>query len=59
MKRILFFLILAVICINADAAVKLSPIFSSHMVLQQQTTTGIWGTAGPGAAVTVTTSWNK
>lgn len=58
MKRILFFLILDVICINADAAVKLSPIFSSHMVLQQQTTTGIWGTAGPGAAVTVTTSWN-
>lgn len=58
MKRLISLLVILSIGLVADAAVKLSPIFTSHMVLQQQSTTGIWGTATPGAAVTVATSWN-
>lgn len=58
MKRLISLILLVSIGLAADAAVKLSPIFSSHMVLQQQSMTGIWGTATPGATVSVVTSWN-
>ena len=38
----------------ARADVKLPAIFGSHMVLQQERKIPVWGTAGPGEAVTVT-----
>ena len=56
-------LILFVFCLGflADikANIKLPWFFSDNMVLQQQTESAIWGWAKTGAAVSVTTSWNK
>jgi sialate O-acetylesterase len=37
-----------------QADVTLAPIFSDHMVLQQQSTTRIWGKAAPGEEIVVT-----
>lgn len=43
-----------------QAQIKLQPMFSDNMVLQQKTTAPLWGeVAQPGTQVTVTTSWNK
>jgi len=39
---------------TASAEVKLPAIFTSHMVLQQNLANPVWGTATPGADVTVT-----
>jgi len=39
--------------------VKLPAIFGDNMVLQQNAEAAIWGTAGNGSTVKVTTSWNK
>ena len=38
---------------RCDAAVKLPPVLSSHMVLQREMPVPIWGTAAPGEKVTV------
>jgi sialate O-acetylesterase len=38
----------------AVADVKLSPVFSDHMVLQREMPVPVWGTAAPGEEVTVT-----
>lgn len=61
LKSILFSVI-GLICIsftNADAAVHMFPLFTDNMVMQQKTNAPIWGTATPGATVTVVTSWNN
>lgn len=61
LKSILFSAI-GLICIsftNADAAVHMSPLFTDNMVMQQKTNAPIWGTATPGATVTIVTSWNN
>lgn len=42
-----------------SAQVKLLPIFSDNMVLQQKVKAPIWGEATPNKVVEVTTSWNK
>lgn len=42
-----------------EAEVKLSPIFTSNMVLQQQARVEMRGTARPGSRVTITPSWDK
>ncbi|MEY8706540.1 sialate O-acetylesterase [Bacteroides faecichinchillae] len=42
-----------------SAQVKLLPIFSDNMVLQQQTQAPVWGETKPNKTVEVTTSWNK
>lgn len=42
-----------------SAQVKLPPMFSDNMVLQQQTQAPIWGESKPGKKVEVTTSWDK
>ncbi|MDX6765237.1 MAG: sialate O-acetylesterase [Candidatus Methylacidiphilales bacterium] len=39
--------------INLSAAVRLSALFTDHMVLQQGTTVPVWGTADPGENVKV------
>ena len=47
------------ICLSANAEVKLPAFFSDGMVMQQQTRANLWGTATPNASVTITTSWDK
>ena len=42
-----------------SAEVKMSPLFTDNMVLQQKTDAPVWGTADPGAQIQVMTSWNK
>ena len=42
-----------------SAQVKLSPLFSDNMVLQQQSRVPVWGEARPGQRIEITTSWNK
>lgn len=42
-----------------SAQVKLSPIFSNNMVLQQQTQAPVWGESKPNKTVEITTSWNQ
>lgn len=44
---------------HADATVKPAAIFSDNMVLQQNATVTMKGTAQPGATVTVATTWSK
>lgn len=57
LKRILF-LLLAVLPLQLLAKVTLPAIFTDNMVLQQRSDVKIWGTAKPGKAVKVTTSWD-
>ena len=42
-----------------SAQVKLLPIFSDNMVLQQQTQAPIWGESKPNKKVEITTSWDQ
>ena len=58
MKKLLIFLLLTAAA-SADAKVNLQPLFSSNMVLQQQTQAPIWGEAMAGKTVTVVTSWDN
>ena len=44
---------------NAFAQIKLSPIFSDNMVLQQQTQAPIWGESKPNKEIVITTSWDQ
>ena len=44
---------------DASAQVRMCPLFTDNMVMQQKTDAPVWGTATPGADVTVVTSWNK
>lgn len=57
-KRIAFFFLLLAKA-TVFAQVKLAPLFTDNMVLQQQTKAPIWGWASPNKTITVTTSWNK
>ena len=43
---------------SLDAQVKLSPLFSDNMVLQQNSEVPVWGTAKAGVTVKVLTSWD-
>jgi sialate O-acetylesterase len=56
MKRLTLFTTLALLTLasGASAEVKLHNMFSSNMVLQQDTPVPIWGTAEPGEEVTLT-----
>lgn len=44
---------------NLTAQVSMCPLFTDNMVLQQKTDAPVWGTAAPGAEVSVQTSWNR
>lgn len=48
----------ALMALTAQAEVKLPAFFMDNMVLQQQTTARIWGTATPKKEVKVTLSWS-
>ncbi len=47
------------VAVSLDAKVVLPHVFGDNMVLQQQTSANIWGTAEPNSTVTVTPSWNS
>ncbi|MBQ6653831.1 MAG: 9-O-acetylesterase [Prevotella sp.] len=59
MKKTLFSLLLFACAVGVRAQIRLQPMFSDNMVLQQNTKAPIWGEAGAGRQVRVTTSWNK
>jgi sialate O-acetylesterase len=60
MKRVFSILMLFLTAIYmAEAKVEPAPVFSDHMVLQQQTDAAVWGKAKPNAKVTITTTWSK
>ena len=58
MKRLMFVAFFLICAICSFAEVRLPSVLSSHMVLQQQSTVRLWGWAGPGDKVFVTTSWD-
>lgn len=59
MKKLL--ISLSLICsLQVGAQVKLCPVFSSNMVMQQKTDNApIWGEAKPGKKISITTSWDN
>lgn len=58
-KHLFLLLVISLIACNAAAKVKLQPIFTDNMVLQQKSNVKIWGDAQAGKSVTITTSWNR
>ena len=59
MKRITAILaVMLGLCLSAQAKLDPSNLISDGMVMQQNSEARIWGTATPGAQITVTTSWN-
>ena len=60
MKNRNWVLISFLLCrISADAGLRLPALIGNHMVLQQQSVPLVWGMAGAGTTVLITTSWNK
>ena len=59
MREKLFIALLLAGSMSARAQVKLQPLFTDNMVLQQQADVPIWGEDKADKKVTVTTSWNK
>jgi sialate O-acetylesterase len=59
MKKHLFFLILSLLALSLHASIRLPNILSSNMVLQQQSTTKLWGWATAAEKIKVTTSWDN
>ena len=58
MKRLLTIAFLSCLCMAAEAKLVLGGLFADGLVLQQNTKAAIWGTASPGAPVSVSPSWN-
>jgi sialate O-acetylesterase len=44
---------------SVNAQLRLSPLFSNNMVLQQQSETPVWGESKPNQKVTIIPSWNN
>lgn len=44
---------------NVCAQVKLSPLFSDNMVLQQKTEAPVWGMSKPNKKIEIITSWDQ
>lgn len=59
MKKKIFYFLLIVLFGNIQAKVSLPAIFSSHMVLQQNSEVTIWGWANPLENVRVVGSWDN
>ena len=59
MKRIVCIICAAVFALTARAEIRLPAFFDDGMVLQQQATVRIWGTAAAGAKVTLTAGWDN
>lgn len=54
-----FLLLSAASMVPADAEIKMCPLFTDNMVMQQKADAPVWGTADAQSTVTVTTSWNN
>ncbi|MEI2272480.1 sialate O-acetylesterase [Sphingobacterium sp. ML3W] len=59
MNKLLFFLVLCFFVFSSRADVRLPSILASNMVLQQQSTTALWGWGKPREKIKITTSWNN
>ncbi len=60
MNKNRFILIISclLLAVNTKAIVKMPAVFSDNMVLQQKSNVPFWGTASPGKALKITTSWD-
>lgn len=58
-KLIILFAPILFLYAPANAQVKLASLFTSNMVLQQQSNVPIWGWDKAGSSVTISASWNK
>ena len=59
MKKQIFFMLLLMSCIITKAQVRLQPLFTDNMVLQQQSHVPIWGEDKAGKEITIITSWDN
>jgi len=59
LKFILPALLFMLTIFAAKAQVRLAPLFTDNMVLQQQTDAPVWGKAKPNQQITVVSSWDK
>ena len=50
-------LLLIFSCQQAPSNLSLPPLFSDHLVLQQNTNTAIWGNATPNTNISIQGSW--
>lgn len=55
--RSFFILLWTLACLPVMAGLKLAPLFTDHLVLQQDTLVKVWGIALSGQTVTVSPSW--
>lgn len=58
MRRLTAVAVFILVWMTAAAKLALRYPTGDHMVLQQQTEAVVWGSASPGSAITVRTSWN-
>tara|TARA_B100000575_G_C23142376_1_gene665235 strand:+ start:3590 stop:5641 length:2052 start_codon:yes stop_codon:yes gene_type:complete len=54
-----FLLILFFSCYDNQNELKIAPVFSDHMVLQQQSDVAIWGSGSPGNDIKAICSWGE
>ena len=59
MKSFFFLLLLLMAVLPLGAEVRLPSVIGSGMVLQRETNVKLWGTAHPGAKVSIKPSWTK
>ena len=60
MKKVLVCVLWYLLCVtNVCAQVKLSPLFSDNMVLQQKTEAPVWGMSKPNKKIEIITSWDQ
>lgn len=59
LSRLILTLCAAATCAGAQAELRLASLVSDNMVLQQNTDARLWGSATPGATVTVAPSWGE
>ena len=50
-------LFLLIACNKEVRPLQLAPLFTDHMVLQQQKKVAVWGTGEPGAQIKIISSW--
>nr|WP_199078845.1 sialate O-acetylesterase [Pedobacter sp. ASV19] len=59
MKKHFLLLLLSFLVLSLHANIRLPNILASNMVLQQQSTTKLWGWASPDEKIKIITSWNN
>lgn len=56
---LLLSLFLLIACNKEVRPLQLAPLFTDHMVLQQQSKVAVWGTGEPGAQIKIISSWGE